>query len=54
MLEKEIPLPIISETLSHSSTDTTKIYLKVDMTHLRRIALNVPPLKGVWMGGVRI
>lgn len=54
MLEKEIPLPVISETLSHSNTDTTKIYLKVDMRHLRRIALDVPPLEGVWMGGVRI
>lgn len=54
MLEKEIPLPVISETLSHSNTDTTKIYLKVDIPHLRRIALDVPPLAGVWMGGVRI
>ena len=54
MLEKDVPLPVISETLSHSSTDTTKIYLKVDMSHLRRIALDVPPLEGVWLGGVRI
>ena len=54
MLEKNVPLPVIAETLSHSSTDTTKIYLKVDMPHLRRIALDVPPLNGVWMGGVRI
>lgn len=54
MLEKDVPLAVISETLSHSSTDTTKIYLKVDMSHLRRIALDVPPLEGVWLGGVRI
>lgn len=54
MLENEVPLPVISETLSHSNTDTTKIYLKIDMHHLRKLALEVPDLTGVWMGGVRI
>ena len=54
MLENEVPLPVISETLSHSNTDTTQIYLKVDMHHLRKLALEVPDLTGVWMGGVRI
>ncbi|MEG1294523.1 MAG: site-specific integrase [Clostridium sp.] len=54
MLEKDIALPVISEILSHSNTDTTKIYLKVDLRHLRPLALEVPDLEGVWMGGVRI
>lgn len=54
MLENEIPLPVISEALSHSITDTTRIYLKVDMHHLRPLALDVPDLTGVWMGGVRV
>ena len=54
MLEKETPLPVISEALSHSTTETTKIYLKVDMYHLRCLALEVPDLAGVWMGGVRL
>ena len=54
MLENETPLPVISETLSHSTTDTTKIYLKVDIHHLRHLALDVPDLNGVWMGGVRV
>lgn len=53
MLEENIPLPVISETLSHSTTDTTKIYLKVDIHHLRPLALEVPDLAGVWMGGIR-
>lgn len=53
MLYQNIPLPVISETLSHSTTDTTKIYLKVDIHHLRLLALDVPDLAGVWMGGVR-
>ena len=54
MLKNETPLPVISEALSHSTTDTTKIYLKVDMHHLRPLALDVPDLTGVWMGGVRV
>ena len=54
MLDNETPLPVISEALSHSTTDTTKIYLKVDMHHLRPLALDVPDLTGVWMGGVRV
>ena len=54
MLENETPLPVISEVLSHSTTDTTKIYLKVDIHHLRPLALDVPDLTGVWMGGVRV
>lgn len=52
MLRHNVPLPVISETLSHASTDTTRVYLKVDFESLRRLALDVPPLKGVWLGGV--
>ena len=54
MLEKKVPLPVISETLSHSITDTTKIYLKVDIYHLRPLALEVPGIEGIWMGGIRL
>jgi len=53
MLNENVPLPVISETLSHSSTDTTRIYLKVDIPNLRRLALEVPGLDGIWMGGAR-
>jgi len=53
MLKENVPLPVISQTLSHSTTDTTRIYLKVDIPSLRRLALEVPGLEGVWMGGVR-
>ncbi len=52
MLRSNTSLPIISETLSHSCTDTTKVYLKVDFEHLRLLSLNVPQLGGVWMGGI--
>ena len=42
MLEKRVPLPVISEILSHTSTETTKVYLKIDLSHLRECALSVP------------
>ena len=41
LLEENTPLPIISEVLGHTNTDTTSIYLKIDVTHLRRCALEV-------------
>jgi integrase/recombinase XerD len=54
MLKQNVPLPVISEALSHNSTDTTKIYMKVDVGHLKILSLNVPPLGNVWMGGAPI
>jgi len=42
MLESSVPLPIISDILTHSSTDTTKVYLKIDVRQLRECALEVP------------
>jgi len=41
LLEENTPLPVISEVLGHTNTDTTSIYLKIDVTHLRRCALDV-------------
>lgn len=40
MLEANAPLPIISETLGHQNINTTSIYLKIDISGLRRCALN--------------
>jgi len=45
MLENRVPLPVISEILSHASTETTKIYLKIDVSHLRECALDVPEVE---------
>jgi len=42
MLESHVPLPIISEIFTHSSSETTKIYLKIDIGQLRECALDVP------------
>lgn len=52
MLDNNTPLPIISEALTHANSDTTRIYLKIDLQHLRKYTLEVPPLGNVWMGGV--
>ena len=47
MLEKRVPLPVISEVLAHKSTETTKVYLKIDLLQLRECALDVPCAKRI-------
>lgn len=42
MLHEEAPLPVISESLGHRHTDTTMVYLKIDITSLMKCALPVP------------
>lgn len=42
LLKAETPLPIISEALGHSHTESTMYYLRIDITTLRQCALNVP------------
>lgn len=51
MLDNNTSLPVISEALTHTNSDTTRIYLKIDLQHLREYSLEVPPLGNVWMGG---
>jgi len=41
LLEANIPVPVISEILGHDNSDTTSIYLKIDIRHLRECALDV-------------
>ena len=40
LLEEQTPLPVISDILGHISTDSTAVYLKVDIKRLRECALN--------------
>jgi integrase len=42
MLENNVPLPVISEVLGHSNTNTTGVYLKIDIEQLRKCAVKVP------------
>lgn len=44
LLHDSVPLPIISESLGHSSTETTTIYLSVDIPTLIDCSLEVPPV----------
>lgn len=41
LLEHEIPLPVISEILGHTNTETTMTYLRIDITELRKCAMEV-------------
>jgi site-specific recombinase XerD len=40
LLQENTPLPVISDILGHISTDSTAVYLKVDVDMLRACALN--------------
>jgi len=40
MLEAQAPLPVISQTLGHQNINTTEMYLKIDVTGLRKCALD--------------
>ena len=42
LLEQETPLPIISEILGHLNTNTTRIYTSIDITQLKKCALDAP------------
>ena len=42
LLGNGIPLPVISETLGHTATQTTMKYLRVDLNSIQRCALAVP------------
>lgn len=41
LLEHKIPLPVISEILGHTDSNTTLVYLKMDVEQLRKCALEV-------------
>jgi integrase len=42
LLKSQESLPVISSILGHSSTDSTMVYLRVDISLLRQCALDVP------------
>ncbi|MGX8715278.1 MAG: site-specific integrase [Lachnospiraceae bacterium] len=42
MLKRNVSLPVISTVLGHQTTETTKIYLKVDTASLRKCTLKMP------------
>ena len=42
ILRSEIPIPMISNVLGHRYSDTTGIYIKINLEGLRKVALEVP------------
>jgi integrase/recombinase XerD len=42
MLKKNVSMPIISTVLGHQDTESTKVYLKVDVEKLRQCPLSMP------------
>ena len=44
LLEQNTPLPVITGILGHKNPETTKMYLAIDLTALRKCALNVPEI----------
>ena len=44
LLKKNVSLPVISTVLGHQTSETTKIYLKVDTEKLRTCTLKMPPV----------
>ena len=44
MLKKGVSLPIISTVLGHTSVETTKVYISVDIEKLRLCSLPIPPI----------
>jgi site-specific recombinase XerD len=42
LLAKNTPMPVITGILGHKQSDTTSLYLKIDLNQLRLLALEVP------------
>src|SRR5699024_1281828 len=42
LLQHSTPLPIITGILGHENSNTTKMYLRIDVEQLRSVALEVP------------
>lgn len=42
LLSENIPMPVITGVLGHGSSDTTNLYLRIDINQLRSVALEVP------------
>jgi integrase/recombinase XerD len=51
LLHSNTPMPVISEILGHTDSQTTSVYLKIDSLHLRQYALDVPSINVALTGG---
>jgi site-specific recombinase XerD len=46
LLEHNVPMPVISEALGHADTESTSVYLKIDIARLRECAVEVSAFCG--------
>jgi site-specific recombinase XerD len=56
LLEDNVPMPVISEALGHTDTESTSAYLKISIAKLRECAIEVPVFchkHEICFGGVR-
>ena len=44
LLQESTPLPVISEALGHTSSNSTMFYLRIDTSALKECSLDVPPV----------
>lgn len=44
LLNKQQPLPVITEVLGHKNIESTKHYIRINEEHLRMCSLDVPPV----------
>jgi len=42
LLKQNTPFPVITSVLGHENSNTTKLYLRIDIEQLRSVALEVP------------
>lgn len=49
MLQQGVSLPVISTVLGHSSTETTNVYISVDINKLRQCGLPVPAIESPYL-----
>lgn len=54
LLQKKIPVPVISEVLGHKNTESTRYYLRIDLNSLSQCALEVPPVPPIFYKGGNI
>lgn len=50
LLEKKTPLPVISEVLGHRNTESTRYYLRIDISSMKQCMLDVPPVNPHFYG----
>lgn len=53
MLKRNVTMPIISTILGHQNTESTKVYLKVDVEKLKQCPLSIPRICSKYYSGRR-